>query len=512
MSLRAITLGSLILVISVILLVFGSWSNPFLASYVSRYETDSARARLEDARASLETFPRRGALVVENWSAWGVQYDFSVARDAKWERTFASARVLRIQNLGLLVVLDGKSRAHSQLYLDDKGDVAALPPGIRGQLSPDLPLLDTLKSPRGLFFRHNQQLWVLSAAPLAGQGTIIVGQRITAAQIRGRLQELKSEAQVWMPNQAPVAAAVLMNKSLADNLGETVFVTSDNGTTAYQVMREPGTKANPLLILGVTSERAPARALSALLPFVLLGLGAIMLLMGLLPGEIYRYRLARLGEYLEHVRRQGQAPPLRFGGRDEWSQFGEGVNRALSALDAATRKHRQGEALQLQMAQLALGAGDAFWVWKVGAEFLEWHGDVDGMMGHSAGGMKRTFEAWMAHIHSADQNQVRRACARPLRAGETIEIDFRLIRYDGQTRIWRLRGRLLHASSIPTTARRDCWRSVPISPSNATTKRNCVPVVRACSASLRPPPTRLWFWMPTEKSNWSTPPPSGFSL
>ena len=439
MSLRAVTLGSLILVISVILFVFGSWTHPFLAGYIERYEVASARERMEDARAALETFPRRGALIAENWSAWGEQYDFAKARDPEWERTFASSRALRVQSLGLLVVLDQKARVRSDIYLDDKSDVAALPAPIRSQFYPDLPLLEALKTPRGIFFRSDKQLWVLSAAPLADKGSVVVGQRITVPQIIQRLQELKSDAQVWGPDDAPAAAAGLLNVGAPDML----FASAENGTTAYSASREATDQAAPVLILAATSKRAPARSLSELLPFVLLTLGAIMLGLGLLPGEIYRYRLARLGEYLENVRRQGEAPPLRFGGRDEWSVFGEGVNRALSALDEATRKHRQGEALQLQMAQLALGTGDAFWVWKIGADFLEWHGNVDGMMGHSAGGMKRTFEAWMAHIHSGDQNQVRRACARPLRPGETVEIDFRLIRYDGQTRIWRLRGRML---------------------------------------------------------------------
>ena len=443
MSLRAVTLGSLILVISVILLVLGCWSHPFLAGYVARYETGNARERLEDADAALQTFPRRGALVAGNWSAWGDLYDFGKPRDLIWERTFASVRALRLQKLDLLVVLDAKARVRSALYLDDKARVAALPPPLRGQLYPDLPLLQTLQTARGAFFRQGDQLWVLSAAPIAGQGAVVVGQRVTIAQITQRLHELKSRAQVWPPAAAPPAARALMQPRRAPDAAELAFVAGESGTTAYKLVRAAGNGAEPLLVLGATSERAPARALLELLPLVLLALGAMMLLLALLPGEIYRYRLARLGEYLENVRRHGQAPPLRFGGRDEWSAFGEGVNRALSALDEATRRHRQGEALQLQMAQLALGAGDAFWVWKVGSEFLEWHGDIDGMMGHSAGGMKRTFEAWMLHIHSADQNQVRRACERPLRAGETIEIDFRLIRYDGQTRVWRLRGRLL---------------------------------------------------------------------
>ena len=447
MSLRAVTLGSLILVISVILLVVGRWSNPFLTGYVVRYETSSARERIEDAYAALETFPRRGALVATNWSAWGAQYDFGKPRDEIWERTFASPRALRVQNLSLLVVLDQKANVRSALYLDDNGRVAALPPPIRSQFYPDLPLLETLQTARGMFFRQNKQLWVLSAAPLAGEGFFVVGQRVTIAQITQRLQELKSQAQVWPPDEAPESVLPTMQPRRAGDAGvaaagELSFASGENGTMAYKLVREAGNAA-PLLILGSISERAPARALLALLPIVLLTLGAIMLLLALLPGEIYRYRLARLGEHLENVRRHGQAPPLRFGGRDEWSAFGEGVNRALGALDEATRRHRQGEALQLQMAQLALGAGDAFWVWKVGADFLEWHGDVDGMMGHNAGGMKRTFEAWMLHIHSADQNNVRRTCARALRPGETIEIDFRLIRYDGETRIWRLRGRLL---------------------------------------------------------------------
>lgn len=439
MSLRALTLGSLILVISAILLGFGAWSMPFLSDYVVRYEQSSAREKIEDGRAAIESYPRRGARTAESWSVWGAQYDFDRPRDARWERTFATTSALRALDLGVLVVLDQKARVRSQFYLDDKLRIAELPAAIRSQLYPDLPLLKSLKTARGLFFRQGEQLWVLSAAPIVGQGYVVIGQRVSLAQIHGRLRELKSDAQVWAPAKAPPAAQNLIGGQRVAS--EIVFVPDANGTTAYGAVRDA--EAAPLLILGVTGARARARGLLTLLPFLLLTLGATMLLLGLLPGEIYRYRLARLGEYLEAVRRNGQAPPLQFGGRDEWSAFGEGVNRALSALDEATRRHRQGEALQLQMAQLALGAGDAFWVWKVGAEFLEWHGDIDGMMGHNAGGMKRTFEAWMTHIHSADQNQVRRACARPLRPGETIEIDFRLIRYDGETRVWHLRGRLL---------------------------------------------------------------------
>ena len=274
-------------------------------------------------------------------------------------------------------------------------------------------------------------------------GTVVVGRRATLAQLRERLEKLSSSAQLWSPTGAPATALAQLGQQPGQPAepAEPTFVADDEGLNAYGVVRDvAGAKA---LVLGARAQRAPARALLAVMPFVLLMLGAMMLLVGLLPGEIYRYRLARVGQYLEKVRVTGEAPPLEYRGHDEWTAFGQGINRALAALDGTTRRLRQGEALQMQMAQLALGAGDAFWVWKVGSEFLEWHGDVDGLMGHGAGGMKRTFDAWIAHIHSADQNLVRRACGRPLRAGETIEIDFRLIRYDGDTRVWRLRARLL---------------------------------------------------------------------
>ena len=444
MSLRAVTLGSLILLILVILLGFGGWSYPFLTGYVERYESGSALTQLARARAVVEGAAQRTALADASWGAWGARYNFAAARDAAWEREFAAADALRAQGVDALAIVDARGRLRDAFYLDANGRIAPLPLALRNQLDPDSILLRATAGqragkPTGFLWAQSEQLWTLSVVPIAPPGgTIVVGRRTSPTQLHQRLASINNDTQVWAPAEAPATA---LTKSGEQSAKPVLAATDDGPPTAYAAVRDA--VGENVLVLGATGERAPARALLAVMPFVLLMLGTMMLLVGLLPGEIYRYRLARIGEYLEGVRRTGEAPPLQYGGHDEWTAFGQGINRALAALDGTTRRYRQGEALQQQMAQLALGAGDAFWVWKVGSEFLEWHGDVDGLMGHSAGGMKRTFEAWMAHIHSADQNPVRRACTRPLRAGETVEVDFRLIRYDGETRAWRLRARLL---------------------------------------------------------------------
>lgn len=441
------TLSVLIVVISLMLLGFSSWSTPFFNRYVQSYELDSARKKIMEARVAVDNYPRGSAHIARSWSAWGEQYDFTLPRDVRWEQNFAVPLSMRAFDVSALVILDQKARVRSAIYLDKEGEPTALPAAIRSQFQLDSPLLKSLKKARGLFFRQNNQLWVLGACRIDKRGIVIVGQRVMPVQIRGTLKEMKSKAKVWLPDQAPPPAIVLLRNSpsqvsLSRGVAHQIILDSSaDRVVGYELVRSA--EGTPLFILEAPGELAPERSLLVFLPLLLLILGALMLLFGLVPGEIYRYRLGRLGRYLEAVQQNGEAPPLPLSGRDEWSAFSAGVNRALGALDEATRRHRQGEAMQLQMAQLALGAGDAFWVWKVGADFLEWHGDVDGMMGHGAGGMKRTFAAWMNHIHSADQNKVRRACTRPLRAGETIEIDFRVIRYDGETRVWSLRGRLL---------------------------------------------------------------------
>lgn len=158
MSLRAVTLGSLILVISIILLGFGTWSIPFLNDYVKSYELTSARKKVEEARAGVANYPRRGAHVARSWSAWGAQYDFTQPCDVNWERSFTVPSALRAFDVSILVVLDQHARVRSAIYLDNEVQSGPLPASIRGQLAPDLPLLKSLKTARGLFFRQGEQL------------------------------------------------------------------------------------------------------------------------------------------------------------------------------------------------------------------------------------------------------------------------------------------------------------------------------------------------------------------
>ena len=175
-----------------------------------------------------------------------------------------------------------------------------------------------------------------------------------------------------------------------------------------------------------------------------LGGGALVIALAALPRWVFERRLRAFAAQLDAARRGANPQPLLVRGRDGWAQLAASFNGALGALQSAERRHRRGEALQRQMAQIALGEGDAFWVWEAGSAFLQWHGDVDRLLGYGAGGMERTLAAWLDHVYSADHGKVARVCARVPAPGETLELDFRVIRRDGTTRVWRLRGRALH--------------------------------------------------------------------
>ena len=123
------------------LLGFGLWSYPFLSDYVERYEAESARVQLVQARAVIERAPDRTARADASWSAWGARYDFAKPRDTAWEREFAGADTLRALDVDALAILDAKKRLRGAFYLDSSARAAELPVALRNQLDPDSVLL-----------------------------------------------------------------------------------------------------------------------------------------------------------------------------------------------------------------------------------------------------------------------------------------------------------------------------------------------------------------------------------
>lgn len=90
---------------------------------------------------------------------------------------------------------------------------------------------------------------------------------------------MKCEADIWLPGKAPPAVAALLNSPPANSsVDEINFVPSADNIVGYEVVR--GADGEPLLVLGAAGESAPERSLLALLPILLLILGAIMLLLG----------------------------------------------------------------------------------------------------------------------------------------------------------------------------------------------------------------------------------------
>lgn len=167
--------------------------------------------------------------------------------------------------------------------------------------------------------------------------------------------------------------------------------------------------------------------------------------------QLVLMRLDRLNREVEEIRESGN-PSRRLtpDGKDELSQLGRSINATLDALQSAASRQARSEDLYREMAQTALSAGDAYFLMQPGTGHLQWHGDIDTLLGYPPGGFKRTEAAWLEHIHARDRQRVARAYARSLALEDPFSVEFRVIRCDGELRFWANRGKPISSESDGT--------------------------------------------------------------
>jgi PAS domain S-box-containing protein len=85
---------------------------------------------------------------------------------------------------------------------------------------------------------------------------------------------------------------------------------------------------------------------------------------------------------------------------------------------------------------------DVIYEWDL-KDKIEWHGDVDSLMGYPAGGFPRTMGAWAATLHPEDLERVRLAIQSQLKGEAAYNIEYRIAGKDGGWRWWSARGTVL---------------------------------------------------------------------
>ncbi|PQV64718.1 PAS domain S-box-containing protein/diguanylate cyclase (GGDEF) domain-containing protein [Abditibacterium utsteinense] len=462
MTLRVKTLLTVGTALGALLVVLYLALRPLVLREFSRAESDVAIRRLQRTREVWNYGQNEFASNFIGWAAWNDMYDFVSNNNAEFrvaELNDQSLSASRADFVG--IVRNDGTVLFARLFANKstRGS-STIPPSLSRYLKVGSPYLrheNAVDIQAGLLVLPSGPMMVASlpvttsnrAAPVSG--TLLIGRYMLHLdwmryiEATDQATEFRAFSSDLPANFA--AAAAHLGK------GEPFFLQPENGgeMAGYFVINDLGGAPLGLIRVGSPMEIMPRANLTlSYFTLLMLGCGVLLLILALLPVEkLVLARVARLNSVVDAVRTSGDLTQrVEEHGGDELSQLGANINRTLAALQAIATRQKRSERLYQQMAETALSAGDAYFVWQAGQEFLDWHGDIDALLGYAPGGMKRTQKAWLQHIHSVDQGKVVRSCARGLALKQVVRVEFRVIRCDGTTRHWMIRGKPLASEKL----------------------------------------------------------------
>ena len=445
--------------LAALLLVVYCALRPLVMHEFARVEQAEAKKQIERAQTAILRSGEKQAIGMQSWSAWDSLYGWMQTRDASWTRHNFLSPVLKLNDLDVVAIVDDAANPVFEKSFGKQNDDLPFPPELDRHLRvrTDSLLSDTQQRPRGGFLETSDGLIWLSTLPITSddgtapaRGTLVLGKKMSAADLEHEFSELGHSIRVRPRAQ--------LSEDERATPGGLVSQDGDTTTVTGWLLDFYG---NPIALLEMNSPNvASARGEIALNAFglVLFGCGLFSLMAAMVPLEkLVLSPLAGLNNFIDGVRGSGDlSRRVKVQGDDEISHLATNINATFATLQTFTNRLRHSEHLFREMAQTGLGSGDAFFVLGQNSDELEWHGDIDSLLGYESGGMGRTWSAWLEHIFLTDKGRVTAACSRAFARREIVTVEFRVIRSDGTRRYWMLRGKaMLPKSALQPSAVRD---------------------------------------------------------
>jgi PAS domain S-box-containing protein len=433
-------------------------TRPIVLRQFSEVEQKNAIEHVNRAGQMLSIYLQDSAEKSQSFASWKEMYDYVENPNSEFTNYYFSARALQTMGVDMVFVIDNKNKVLFEGKVSSNGQLARTPSTLRSQLKADAKILTHKGNidPKGFFWSEGNALWAMGALPITDdaalappRGTLIFGRHLTPQDLDSRLKTLGVATSVIPLTQLPPTSRTLPD--MIEGNGGVLVRAGTTQTLAYSLVSGMPDQP-PVAVLEIASPNefsASARELLDSFALILALCGGVFIIVAMLPLErLVLSRLSRLRSHIEKLRASGDfSSRVDESGNDELSVLGANINRTIAALQQVATRQKRSEILFRQMAQIALSAGDAYFVMQKGQDFLHWHGDIDALLGYPPGGMQRTQRVWLQHIHRMDQGKVQRACSRGLHMQELVEVEFRVIRCDGEIRYWLLRGRPLEIDS-----------------------------------------------------------------
>lgn len=450
MTLRIKTLLLISGVLASLLLVVYGAVRPIVQSEFARVERAEAGEQMKRAQTAIQWSGQKQAQGMQAWSAWDALYNWMQHPAPDFASRNFRAPVLKLNDLDVVAVIDTGGHPVFEASYDGHGQALPLSPELHNRFARVKGALNAKRgqAPGGGFVGSGRQLVWIATLPVlpddghgVSRGTLVLGKKLNEADLERDFASLGHSVSVRsLPDLTP------QELQIAD--GD--VTQSDGQTHVRSWLRD--LDGRPLALLESSSPNAAsARGQLALDAFglVLLGCGLFSLMAAMMPLEkLVLSPLAGLNDFIDDVRSSGDlSRRVPVAGDDEISHLALNINSTLSTLQTFTNSLRHSEHLFREMAQTGLGAGDAFFVLGENSDELEWHGDIDSLLGYASDGLPRTWSAWLEHIVLPDKGRVVSTCSRSFARREVVTVEFRVIRCDGKRRYWMLRGKALGVRS-----------------------------------------------------------------